>query len=449
MSQPHNSSIMITTSKDWASRAAEELEALIQQLTDPLSPGQTFHCPQSELVFPSLFQIADDLIHDKSKPIRPIAELEAERDAKVRQAGITRVELDKKTAASITGKLPNINCRREPESAGGVVRRITGCWKGGSSGTNSLSHSVSLALYSSTTHWTSSTVFGARNTAHAPLSKARGAIIHCCAPVRALKPIFLLPSDKNYHGPRYQGGGMLLCGHWVGSEDGRASEEAPHLVFDSIDSAGKCTTCGRCPLTVTQCALNSEKPLDTEQPRTGCRCLSCVTRGLSQLTDHMHATDYAEPVQQLLEASGDTHSYTFHSLSEPVQNLPLIELAETGQPMWWVHCGDEVERVYCENVCLFFEEVKRPVTSPNTAVSPTQLVLSHGSAFFAYERNPRKIPQCGFCDRAPAELSVVDDLELPATPFFVCKSCYVDFRTVDGVFVDPNPEAWVTEWSSY
>ena len=87
-----------------------------------------------------------------------------------------------------------------------------------------------------------------------------------------------------------------------------------------------------------------------------------------------------------------------------------------------VHTGNQVERIYINNVFL--------TATPSDAATSVKEI---------YRRSIRKVTWCALCGGRVAQLVVVDDEKLSMTPAFICKDCYRSFRSdVEGNFLEPG-----------
>ena len=194
--------------------------------------------------------------------------------------------------------------------------------------------------------------------------------------------------------------------------------------------------------------------------------------------------DYSEPIRSHLDRLGSDHQYHFGDMrSVKLGDLPDIgRLIDFGEPVWWVHCGNEVDRLFITNLDLVGVPDNAREGSVVSEV-PEPFDLSEGNAFVSaldpcndiaervagavrqyrsipfpagqvyritYERNVRCLTWCLLCGGRAASLAVLDDNLLPETPAFVCQDCYRQFRSdPDGAFIEPDPQVQIYEYKDY
>jgi hypothetical protein len=123
------------------------------------------------------------------------------------------------------------------------------------------------------------------------------------------------------------------------------------------------------------------------------------------------------------------------------------ENALVGATGYLVHTGDQVERVFLNNLRLSATSL---APGSNAPVPVDGTALTGGSIKETYRRSVRKITWCALCGSRVVQLVVVDDPRLPMTPAFICKDCYRSFRSdADGAFIEPEEHVAVYMFSEF
>ena len=125
--------------------------------------------------------------------------------------------------------------------------------------------------------------------------------------------------------------------------------------------------------------------------------------------------DYAAPHLKSFAEGG----YTLRDMHDVrLCDIPeIFEFAQSHQPGFYQHCGDEVNLLFVTNISL--------------GNGPLCEIV--------YSRSCRKVAWCSLCGVRGANLSVLDDDWLPETPCFCCKECYRQLRTdSNGAFIEPD-----------
>ena len=198
---------MTATASEWrqtAIAALRDVEALTVGVDDSFLPTL------DDLMFPSLNALIERELTKPLEEVRELSDIKAERQQLLEQAGLASfkltesLRLDSKTATAIRSRLPNMNLRREKPPA--PLFSSYACVR------------LTVEVHASKHPWTSSTIYGAKmqKSLQAQVTRVKTLDIRGDATVQDLRTaIGTLPVDRNYDGPNYQLGSLIVLGKSV------------------------------------------------------------------------------------------------------------------------------------------------------------------------------------------------------------------------------------------